>query len=211
MPLSAGRVFSDQTGLVRLAGTPEQIGTLWGQINKETIVRDIETSYVQKAAAAGISQETLLQRAAVTVRIIEQLAPHWLEEARAVARAADVPEDLYVAYLDGVTRDRFLRDDPEECTSYAVSRDHARGGAILFHKTRDNREVAQAAYLVESSLEGHQQAYRRVECHRNARVFHDGQRQGARRRVRLSREPQEGLVHVDAGAGPQQISRADVG
>ena len=99
MPLSAGRVFSDETGLVRLAGTPEQIGTLWGQINKETIVRDIETSYVKKAAAAGISQETLLQRAAVTVRIIEQLAPHWLEEARAVARAAGVPEDLYIAYL----------------------------------------------------------------------------------------------------------------
>ncbi len=152
--LSVGRGFSEEAALVRLAGTPEQIGTLWGQINRENIVRDLDASYVKKAAAAGISQETLLQRAEVTVRIIEQLAPHWLEEARAAARAAGVPEDLYVAYMDGATRDRFLHDDPEECTSYAVSRDHARDGAILFHKTRDNRDVAQAAFIVESSLEG---------------------------------------------------------
>jgi hypothetical protein len=81
-----------------------------------------------------------------------QIAPHWLQEARAVARAADVPEDLYLAFLDGAVRDRFLHEEPEECTSYAVSRDHARDGAILFHKTRDNRDVPQAVYILESSL-----------------------------------------------------------
>lgn len=140
--------------LVRLAGTPGQIGTIWGAINKEHIVRDLEAAYVKRAAAAGISRDTLLERSAPSLQIIEKIAPHWLEEARATARAAGVDEELYLAYLDGVVRNRFLGEDPEECTSYAVSRDHARDAAILFHKTRDNRDAPQAAYLVESSLEG---------------------------------------------------------
>jgi len=105
---------------------------------------------VQRAAAAGISKETLLGRSAATVKIVEQIAPHWLREARAAARAAGVPEDLYVAYCDGSSRDRFLH----ECTSYAVHRDHTRDGIILFHKTRDNKDRPQAAYVVASSLEG---------------------------------------------------------
>ena len=109
---------------------------------------------MKRATAAGISRETLLERSAASVRIIREIAPHWLEEARAIARTACVPEDLYVAYFDGVVRSRFLHEEPEECTSYAVSRDHARDGAIMFHKTRDNRNVAQAVYIVESSLEG---------------------------------------------------------
>ncbi len=141
-------------GMIYLGGTPEQIGTTWGEINKENITRDLEAAYVKRAAAAGLSKETLLERSATSVRIIEEVAPHWIEEARATARAAGVDEDLYVAYWDGVIRNRFLGEDPEECTSYAVSREHARDGAILFHKTRDNRDAPQGAFIVESSLEG---------------------------------------------------------
>lgn len=140
--------------MICLAGTPEEIGTKWGEINKKIIAGDIEAAYVKRATAAGISRETLLERSAASVRIIEEIAPHWLEEARAIARAAGAPEDLYTAYLDGVVRSRFLHEDPEECTSYAVSPNHARDGAIMFHKTRDNRGTPQAVYIVESSLEG---------------------------------------------------------
>jgi len=140
--------------MIRLAGTPEEIGTKWGTINKKIIASDIEAAYVKRATAAGISRETLLKRSAASVRIIEDIAPHWLEEARAIARAAGVPKDLYTAYLDGAVRSRFLHEDPEECTSYAVSPNHARDGAIMFHKTRDNRGTPQAVYIVESSLEG---------------------------------------------------------
>ena len=145
---------ADDAAMVHLAGTPEQIGTIWGQRNQEIIRRDLDSGYLKRAAAAGISKETLIERSAASVRIMEKIAPHWLEEARAVARAADVPEDLYVAFLDGVVRDRFLHEQPDECTSYAVSRDHARDGAILFHKTRDNRDVPQAVYILQSSLPG---------------------------------------------------------
>ena len=151
--LSVSSIATAEVPMVRLAGTPEQIGTIWGEMNKEIIASDIEAAYVKRATAAGISRETLLERSAASVRIIEEIAPHWLDEARAIARAAGVPEDLYIAYLDGAVRSRFLHEDPEECTSYAVSPNHAGDGAIMFHKTRDNRGTPQAVYIVESSLE----------------------------------------------------------
>ena len=152
-------VFGDEVGMVRLSGTPEQIGTTWGEINKDIIVRDMDATYLSKAKEAGLSRETLIERSAVFVQIAEQVAPHWLEEASAIARAAGVDEDLYIAFTDGQTRNRFLHEDTAndpvaECTSYAVSREHARDRAILFHKTRDNIDRPQMVPIVDSSLEG---------------------------------------------------------
>ena len=144
-----------QTGsMVALSGTPEQIGATWGAMNKEIIAGDMAATYLDRAAEAGISTETLIERSRAQVRIAERIAPHWLVEARATARAAGVDEELYVAFVDGQSRNRFLHDQPEECTSYAISRDHAENGAILFHKTRDNVDRPQMAPLVDSSLEG---------------------------------------------------------
>jgi hypothetical protein len=148
--VTAPLAVAGEMSMIHLAGTPEQIGTIWGKMNKETIVRDMGTHYLQRAAAAGISKETLIERSAAYVRIAKEIAPHWLAEARAIARAAGVDEDLYIAFVDGRSRNRFLH----ECTSYAVSRDHARDGAILFHKTRDNVDRLQAAPIMESSLAG---------------------------------------------------------
>ena len=148
--LTAPLAFAEETNMVQLVGTPEQIGTIWGKVNKEIIVRDMAADYLKRAAAAGISRETLIERSATYVRIAEQIAPHWLKEARAIARAAGVPEDLYIAYLDGAVRDRFLH----ECTSYAVPRERTKDGLILFHKTRDNKDRHQAVSIVQSSLKG---------------------------------------------------------
>jgi len=136
--------------MIRLAGTPEQIGAAWGKMNKQIIHSDMDAQYLKPAAKAGVSRETLIERSAAYVRIVEAIAPHWLVECRATARAAGVDEDLYVAFIDGQSRKRFLH----ECTSYATSREHARDGAILFHKTRDNANRPQATPIVESSLEG---------------------------------------------------------
>lgn len=136
--------------MVRLAGTPAEIGRTLGAMNKKLIAHDLEVDYLRKAAAQKISEKVLLERAEAFVRIAEQIAPHWLEEARAVAQAADVSPDLYVAFLATRTRDLFLH----ECTSYAVFRDYTSGRAIFFHKNRDNTDRAQAAYVVASSVPG---------------------------------------------------------
>ena len=148
--LTGPLALAAETSLIHLGGTPEQIGAIWGKLNKEIIVRDMDVNYLKPAAKAGISRETLIERSAAYVRIAKKIAPHWLVEARAIARAAGVDEDLYIAFIDGQSRNRFLH----ECTSYAVSREHARDGAILFHKTRDNIDRPQATPIVESSLEG---------------------------------------------------------
>ena len=148
--LTASPALAEQMRMICLAGTPEQIGTNWGTINKKIILRDLDAAYLKPAAAAGISKETLIERSAAYVRIAAKVAPHWLEQTRAIARAVDVPEDLFLAFYGGLSRKRFLH----ECTSYAVSRDRTRDGAILFHKTRDNVDRAQAVCIMESSLEG---------------------------------------------------------
>jgi hypothetical protein len=57
---------------------------------------------------------------------------------------------VYLAFTDGHSRNRFLH----ECTSYAVSREHTKDGAILFHKTRDNTDRPQVACIVQSSVPG---------------------------------------------------------
>ena len=145
-PAGSGR----QMTMIPLVGTPEEIGMVWGQTNREIIARDMEADYLERAAAAGISRPTLVERSATYVRIAEEIAPHWLEEARATARAAGVPDDLYAAYAEDAVRDRFLH----ECTSYAVSRKHTRDRAILFHKTRDNKKRPQSACILESSRKG---------------------------------------------------------
>ena len=135
--------------MISLAGTPEQIGTIYGTINAENIRHDFQEAYLDPAYAAGLTDQDLLDQSATTVGIIEQMAPHWLTEARAIADAAGLDQDLYISYLDGVVRNRFLLPD---CTSYAVSPDYTENGAVFFHKTRDNRDAPQSVYMVDSSL-----------------------------------------------------------
>lgn len=136
--------------MVRLAGTPAEIGKIWGETNKRAIIHDMDVFYLKKAAEEGISEETLLERSKTFLQIAQEIAPHWLEEARAIARAAGVREDLYLSFVAGAVRNLFLH----ECTSYSVPRQYTLGGAILFHKTRDNTPVEQAAFVLESSRPG---------------------------------------------------------
>jgi len=136
--------------MIRLGGTPREVGKTWGELNRDIIAHDVDASYVQKAVAAGVSEDALIERSQAFLRIAEKIAPHWLEEARAIARAAGVREGLYLSFVANAPRDLFLH----ECTSYAVRREHAQAGAIFFHKNRDNVDREQAAYLIESSVKG---------------------------------------------------------
>jgi hypothetical protein len=148
--LFVSRALAGEVTMIHLGGTPAEIGRTWGEINKKAIAHDIDANYLKKAAAAGISKDTLIERSQAFVRIAKKVAPHWLEEAKAIARAAGIDETLYVSFIGGRTRNRFLH----ECTSYSVSHEHTCGNAILFHKTRDNVKKAQAAYILDGSAQG---------------------------------------------------------
>ncbi len=147
-----------------MAGTPEEMGTIWGELKGSIVASDMNAIYLQPAYAAGISDETLIERSALFVQIAEQIAPHWLDEGRAIAQAAGVDEDLYLAFIDGHVRNRFLYADPPsgtaasgsdiiDCTSYTVSRSHAKDNAIFFHKTRDNVDRPQMTPMLITAQE----------------------------------------------------------
>ena len=81
-------LLRDESGAV--VETPEEIGTLWGTINREAIHEDIREHYLKPAQERGIPVETLIDRSGRFVELAERFAPHWLAESRAVARAAEV-------------------------------------------------------------------------------------------------------------------------
>ena len=45
--------------MIQLGGTPAEIGRTWGEINNKAVAHDIDVNYLEKAAAAGISKDTL--------------------------------------------------------------------------------------------------------------------------------------------------------
>jgi len=110
----------------------------------------MEEFFLKPARAAGVREAELVRRAARFVRIAGECAPHWLEEAAAAASAAGVDGEVYVAFLAGVYRSLFLGS---ECTSYAFAPSRA-GGAVLFHKNRDNADRDQAAFVLSQAAPG---------------------------------------------------------
>ncbi|NQT15167.1 MAG: sulfatase-like hydrolase/transferase, partial [Planctomycetes bacterium] len=139
----------DTPTTVTLSGTPTEIGETWGTINRQAIHNAVE-QYLAKAKAESLSEETLVERSQPFVAIARKIAPHWIEEAQAIARAAGIDADLYLSLLANVPRSIGFH----ECTSYAVSREFTQDGAVFFHKNRDNVDCEQAAYVLTSSAEG---------------------------------------------------------
>ena len=140
---------SDARAAVALSGTPTEVGETWGTVNRRA-VRSAMKRYLAKARAKNLSEKTLIERAQPCVEIVQRVAPHWIEEARAIARAAGLDADLYLSLLANMPRGIGFH----ECTSYAVSGELTQDNAIFFHKTRDNVDRAQAAYILESSVKG---------------------------------------------------------
>jgi len=136
---------------VTLAGTPEQIGSLWGKINREAIREDMDKYYLAVAKNKDISTTALIERSERFVELVQQCAPHWLTESHAIARAAGVDERVYVSFVANVYRGLFLHD---ECTSYAVSPEFTVDHRIFFHKNRDNAPKKQCVFVLDSAVEG---------------------------------------------------------
>ena len=139
----------DAPPAVRLTGTPTEVGQTWGTVNRQAIRTDMER-YLARARTENLSEATLIERALTFVEIVKRIAPHWIEESRAIARAAGIDSDLYLSFLANRPRSIGFH----ECTSYAVSRELTQGGATFFHKTRDNTGRDQAAYVLTSSVKG---------------------------------------------------------
>jgi|APTNR8051073442_1049403.scaffolds.fasta_scaffold04629_2 hypothetical protein len=147
----AGEKQPPQIPSVTLRGSPVEIGSLWGRMNAKAIHSDMEQYYLKPAKDAGISTATLLARSEKYAELSRRHAPHWLEETRAVAEAAGVASELYLAFTGGVYRSLFTG---HECTSYAMSTAHTVDGRIFFHKNRDNALKKQAVFILDGSASG---------------------------------------------------------
>jgi len=149
---TAGCAFADAgADSIRLAGSPEAIGTAWGRLNARFIQDDMRANYTEPAAAKGLSEQELIARGRRFAEIAAEVAPHWLDEAGAIAAAAGVDPELYTAYIGCVYRNLWAGD---ECTSYAVSNRFTEDHAVFFHKNRDNIDKPQAACVVASNVPG---------------------------------------------------------
>lgn len=134
--------------MIGLEGSPEKIGGLWGSLNRDSIVAHLD-SYVDRAASRGIRKGTLIQRSERFIELVRELAPHWLDEAHAVAVEAGVDEGLYISYIANSYRDLYAQG---ECTSYSLSPQYAQDGGIFFHKNRDNVPREQSGFILGSSV-----------------------------------------------------------
>jgi len=134
---------------VELVGTPREIGTTWGIIQKAQI-RDYIKSYEKRLQGQNITREVLRRRAKRFFEIVRDIAPHWLEESEAIARAAGVDAELYMSLPAMTPRGIGFH----ECTSFALSREASASGALLFHRNRDNVDHRQSGYILQSARKG---------------------------------------------------------
>lgn len=132
--------------MVTLTGPPTYLGRLWGEINGADIRAHIAEFFAVAREEHGLSDTVLRDRAQAYEAMVQNLAPHWHEEACAVAEAAGVDAGLYNAFLAGRYRGLLFH---EECTSYAAVGGATADGRPLFHKNRDNRMRRQAFYRKE--------------------------------------------------------------
>ena len=137
--------------MTNLRGTPAAIGRQWGEMNRRDTVAHLEEFLRIARDEHGLDEATLIARSRRHVGIIEQLAPHWLEEAAGIASTAGVALDPYLACLVGRYRGLLFSED---CTSYAAVGSATADGRPLFHKNRDNRARPQAFYRKETTLPG---------------------------------------------------------
>lgn len=134
-----------------LVGNPTQIGERWGALNAQAIREDLEEYYLAPATRIGLTPEELIRRAEKAVSVARELAPHWIEEADAIAAAAGVEPDLYLSFVFNVYRSIWQGED---CTSFAVSPRYTADNRLFFHKNRDNAPKRQSAFVITTDRPG---------------------------------------------------------
>ncbi len=143
MPQAKGKDKTDP--VVRLEGSPTEVGKAFGASNASDIRAEVAGNF-----GDGARRDALLRATEQYRSLVKRAAPHWLEEAAALASAAGVNADDYVAYQGA----KYRGINRPECFTYFSAPRHNFGGVTLFHKNRDNRNRPQAAYVKGVSVPG---------------------------------------------------------
>ena len=128
---------SRSNDLVRLDGPPAEVGRAFGEMNAADIRGGVEAFFSE------MDRDSALRATAAYRAIVQRLAPHWVEEAEALAGAAGVGAEEYLAFQGA----KYRGINRGECFTWFSAAGRRRGGATLFHKNRDNRDRPQCAYV----------------------------------------------------------------
>jgi len=138
----------ENESLICLDGSPAQVGRVFGRTNVPDIRREVEQFYTTVEAEEGIKREELLRAGETYRRLVEQYAPHWLEEAQAAAQAAGVDPEEFLTYQGA----KYRGINRPECFTYFSAPQHNADHVTLFHKNRDNVQRPQSAYVKGNQL-----------------------------------------------------------
>ena len=120
-----------------LEGTPEEVGGAFGAANAADIRAEVE-GFLDGQDRDAILAATIHHRS-----LVECYAPHWLDEAAALAKAAEVNADDYLACQGA----KYRGINRPECFTYFSAPAHNVDRVTLFHKNRDNADRPQTAYV----------------------------------------------------------------
>jgi len=129
---------------VLLEGTAVEVGTKWGQVNKESILKAYN-AYIERTKG---KEEQLRKFARLSVELSNKIdCAYWIDELNAIADVAGIDRELYIAFTFGRYRDLAVQYAGAGCTSLAVTPPATKDGQIIFHKTRETAPDLQAGYL----------------------------------------------------------------
>lgn len=134
--------------MVRLVGTPRDVGRAAGTVSASAIRRDVAL-FNRLVAAGAVTPDELRRRVDRYQSIVEQVAPHWMEEMEGIALAAGVGVDEYTAHVAQkyVVKAHQSCQPPHECTSFLASGGVTMDGRPVLHKNRDSVVRAQGVWI----------------------------------------------------------------
>lgn len=131
--------------LVCLEGSPAAVGRAFGQANAADVQAEVEAFM-----CSGPTRDAILRAADHYRALVEHYAAHWLDEAAALAQAAGVRPEDYVAYQGA----KYRGVNRADCFTYFAAARHNAGRVTLFHKNRDNVHRPQSAYVKALDVSG---------------------------------------------------------
>lgn len=129
--------------LIRLDGPARDVGAAFGEANAAEIREDVDRFFTEARDKEGLAARALVAAGAGYIALVERYAPHWLDEADALARAAGVEPERYLTYQGG----KYRGINRPECFTWYAPPDWCMNGVGLFHKNRDNKRRTQCAYV----------------------------------------------------------------
>jgi len=136
--------------LISLEGSPRDVGAAFGNANADDIRDDVKRFFKEGKEHEGFTARQLTRSGKSYAALIERYAPHWLEEAEGLARAAGVDAERYITYQGA----KYRGINRPECFTWYSPPGWNRDKVGLFHKNRDNKARPQCAYVKAVKVPG---------------------------------------------------------